>query len=1545
MGWKEFFLDWRKGLIFLSILFLTCFCIISSIHALVIRRIPIPTTKTTTTPSVPKTTTTSPTSINNILSGSTCSETVSLSLSPSTINLYGSATPSASDLTGCAGKTVYFKEESCLGPSSANVKAAYNFDENSGTIIHDYSSYGNDGTLYNMLLPNDMDGWTESTSNWFILAGSGSVSFNTVDKQIGTGSVYGSLTADTTGNAEITYNPTGIWDLTGFSKIYVWVKYDIKGPYHDISLFDSTGKWRWWDITSSVTAGQWKRYEIDLKSGYAEQTGFNLASVDSIAIKTKNLAVGTSQKVWVDGLHFNNWISGKFGSALNFGRSSNYVDIGNSNNLDFGPGKDFSISAWIKSNDVSDLNEWDHDIVVIGGEYTVVFSIAGKNRPTSWVGKPLFYATNQWDVLGDCMFPRIDDGKWHHVVAVADRDAIATVYVDNIPVAFKDISQWNDVSYGSNGNDFIGGYSVGNPFYGAIDEVRIYNKALTPENVSALYNERNCTVSGSGCTADAFVAPGNSGTYTFYACVDKNSDYRYDTGEQDSGILTVSGASSSGLIGYWKLDEGSGTNIADNSGSGSGKNGVIVNPSGAIWTKECNHKNCLYFNGNGGYVDIPNSLPFTQITLEASIYPSDCGTLNKNDNSHSSSTPLTVGVSTVNNTYFEYRNDCHFEFNLYDSNGAWKSVGTILVPGLWYHVIGTFDGTNQRLYVNGQPVASGTSNGMKLDNTNIRIGVNDPSSTTYEGNFIGKIDEVKIYNIALGSDEIPKYYNYSFIYPLGWWACDPETTTTIPIVSKFDQKILSPFYLKRDYDWPFREWVSYYPIPKATVSFDDEGLVFSSCGHMWTIARTDYLEQVNVLWVWKPLNGDQFITEAWINKKATGNENLAPGICPNNGVGLTCMIIFEPTGINYSKADETNWNKQLSTTDLTKSKDWIYVNAIVDYRDAVKKIKSLTITTTGFSQTWTDLPIGYEPTGSNVSWFQPQIWTYKNPSSFKVKQITVDPITIPPSIPPSQSQYTLTVDTQVDNYGLPLSNVRVTVDGETKYTPGYTPGHCTDVKFNLSPGPHTITVQDSVDSRPFSHFWDHDCYASPNYWLDTANTYTFQMYTRDKRITAWYKVLTNIDLKYSTSTSTISGNLSDEKGNALLQTKYYHPTCIPESSPPTQYPVDRSVTLEYYQSPNWVYIDTVTPEPDGSFSKHWNVVNGATKIRARYAPSNWFYMSSSSDIDLCSGTPYLTLNPSTAWTGQTVTATVSGLSGCNGKTAYVEVVSGSSGILRCWCTVPVSGTSCSCTFTAPPISGTMNYYAQIDMNGNGIYEPSEKSSPYTTLYISCDAYLSSCNNHLGVSSSNTCCGGGGYYCSSTGVCKFGSGGCPTLFVYDGKDYVKERKSNIHSEPGIDTVDDIVLTVEPTVVNGNYLLMLKETTLPEHSYIDTVRLIVTDSEGKKEAKLVSAKHSRYGDVTAALEKSDDVRTDTQVFDEIKLKFKGSELKGEASFIFKIEGYNPAVNILDRGISILGQVGRSGPYKMDIADFTVIAVVVAVIAIILVFGFFKFFARKK
>ncbi|MBI5697461.1 MAG: hypothetical protein HZC29_02970, partial [Thaumarchaeota archaeon] len=53
----------------------------------------------------------------------------------------------------------------------------------------------------------------------------------------------------------------------------------------------------------------------------------------------------------------------------------------------------------------------------------------------------------------------------------------------------------------------------------------------------------SCTVSGSGCTGASFTAPSTTGSYTYYACVDKNGDSDYsDSGESDPETLTVSTA-------------------------------------------------------------------------------------------------------------------------------------------------------------------------------------------------------------------------------------------------------------------------------------------------------------------------------------------------------------------------------------------------------------------------------------------------------------------------------------------------------------------------------------------------------------------------------------------------------------------------------------------------------------------------------------------------------------------------------------------------------------------------------------------------------------------------------------------------------------------------------------------------------------------------------------------------------------------------------------------------------------------------------------------
>jgi len=93
----------------------------------------------------------------------------------------------------------------------------------------------------------------------------------------------------------------------------------------------------------------------------------------------------------------------------------------------------------------------------------------------------------------------------------------------------------------------------------------------------------------------------------------------------------------------------------------------------------------------------------------------------------------------------------------------------------------------------------------------------------------------------------------------------------------------------------------------------------------------------------------------------------------------------------------------------------------------------------------------------------------------------------------------------------------------------------------------------------------------------------------------------------------------------------------------------------------------------------------------------------------CSGSISLNL-PASVRPGSKVTAQVSGLSNCYEKAAYV--VSRETQQSVCSCTV--SGSGCSCEFTAPNVEGKYNYYAMVDINGNGNYEdPGDISSDVT----------------------------------------------------------------------------------------------------------------------------------------------------------------------------------------------------------------------------------------
>jgi prepilin-type N-terminal cleavage/methylation domain-containing protein len=74
--------------------------------------------------------------------------------------------------------------------------------------------------------------------------------------------------------------------------------------------------------------------------------------------------------------------------------------------------------------------------------------------------------------------------------------------------------------------------------------------------------------------------------------------------------------------------------------------------------------------------------------------------------------------------------------------------------GHWYHVVGTYDGANWRIYKNGSEIKSGALSGAIVTNANtVKIG-----EETSSYNWDGLIDDVRIYDYQLSAREIREHY-------------------------------------------------------------------------------------------------------------------------------------------------------------------------------------------------------------------------------------------------------------------------------------------------------------------------------------------------------------------------------------------------------------------------------------------------------------------------------------------------------------------------------------------------------------------------------------------------------------------------------------------------------------------------------------------------------------------------------------------------------------------------------------------------------------------
>ena len=356
------------------------------------------------------------------------------------------------------------------------------------------------------------------------------------------------------------------------------------------------------------------------------------------------------------------------------------------------PTNQISMEAWIKPDPVG---TWGADRIILARNNSYYFEITADKRIRSLVYFPDSPAHSGW-LYGSDLSTYGDE--WLHVVTTYD-GTVATgnhaIWVNGQQVGVQDAGVHNIKTRVPLQETHIGSVDGGRFFKGQLDEVGIYSSVLTEQEIKAHYN--------TAPLPDILDLRMNELKWT--GAADEVTDY---SGWNHHGSAVGNAAPTAGYVERGGAFDG----VSD-------------------WV-DCGTDNSL----------VPGS---AAITIDAWIKPNwdkwvQSGTIATREHSY----------------YLQVEPDGRPAFLCYSQSGGNK---WIYGPDLrdyddeWIHIAGTWDGTTERLYVNGetQPGWSGA-----LAGTGFRD-FDDPTQVgCMKGNrdFVGAIDEVGIFSRTLSEREI-----------------------------------------------------------------------------------------------------------------------------------------------------------------------------------------------------------------------------------------------------------------------------------------------------------------------------------------------------------------------------------------------------------------------------------------------------------------------------------------------------------------------------------------------------------------------------------------------------------------------------------------------------------------------------------------------------------------------------------------------------------------------------------------------------------------------
>ncbi len=488
------------------------------------------------------------------------------------------------------------------------------------------------------------------------------------------------------------------------------------------------------------------------------------------------------------------WVTGYSGDAVEMDgvNSSVQANIGTW----FGSNNTLSVSAWTYVNansngpvvGIAGTNGWNMPFLSVRGStvYGWIWGVPGIDQTTSPLAATV--GLNAWHFLAITYDPNGGGAGVGQELFYVDGVVAGSANGTYQPSGTTDVFTTSIPGAKPNGGVMDSG------LLGKLDEVRAYNRTLSAADVTALFNGRlvcsastcaacsggrtacggscvttatdanNCGSCGHACntaggeTCVAGTCTCTAGTDCSGVCTTLSNDPNNCGGCGVACGMPTSAGLDSGLVGHWKLDEGSGTTSVDSSG-----NGNTATLSGATWTTGYSG-DAVAGNGSSSYVSANLGSTFgSNSALTASAWVYATATTNG---------PV-FGVTSIpagggwNMPFLSIAGATAYGWlwGVPGTDGVSSPLAATVSLNAWHFLAITYSPSGgsgtERFYVDG--TLAGTASGSYQPS-----GLVDTWSTTIPGakpaavtnNFLnGKVDEVRAYSRALSASEITILYN------------------------------------------------------------------------------------------------------------------------------------------------------------------------------------------------------------------------------------------------------------------------------------------------------------------------------------------------------------------------------------------------------------------------------------------------------------------------------------------------------------------------------------------------------------------------------------------------------------------------------------------------------------------------------------------------------------------------------------------------------------------------------------------------------------------